>query len=149
MVRMLLPYKHAKSLAYGYRKWIQVLELLKKDSHIVHSSNLELDVTSCHNNQPQFLHVRSKMHGRGWSRKANQKKRMLYISRKNSVPSRRSHACISSWARIDPVSNLQYRPCHQTQQFSFSFRFRVFDLLFTWIRQSSTMNFLYKPICIH
>jgi hypothetical protein len=31
MVRMLPPYKHAKSLAYGYRKWTQVLEVLKKD----------------------------------------------------------------------------------------------------------------------
>jgi hypothetical protein len=30
MVRMLPPYKHAKSLAYGYRKWTQVLGSVKK-----------------------------------------------------------------------------------------------------------------------
>jgi hypothetical protein len=30
MVRILLPYKHAKSLAYGYRKWTQVLGVKKR-----------------------------------------------------------------------------------------------------------------------
>jgi hypothetical protein len=50
------------------------LEVLKKDSHIVHSSNLELDVTCCYNISTPVFACMNKTHGRGWSRKANQEK---------------------------------------------------------------------------
>jgi hypothetical protein len=77
MVRMLPPYKHAKSLAYGYRKWTQVLELLKKVAHIVHSSNLELDVTCCYNVSTPFFACTKQDAWKRMVQESQTRKRML------------------------------------------------------------------------